>query len=66
MEECEAVTQKYAERTEYDIGINVIVCSFVDRCPYGNEGGKVKCMDKKTRIICKTDGLVDKAGLLEL
>jgi len=69
MDTCEMIgTGKAFVQGDYkgNPGIDICLCEIEDgNCPYGNAGDAKECMDKKTRYGCRTNGKVEKSGLIK-
>ena len=60
--------QMYESKRAFDIVykgcFDEVLCEVLkEKCPYGNESDKVKCMDNQLRTFCKSKGLIDSVSL---
>ena len=66
MKQCEMLTRKKAETVLYKGAMEAVVCDIPKgQCPYHQDTNTGKCMDGNTRVICASDGIVEKIGLIK-
>ena len=66
MEKCEMLLANKTHEVWYNGG-EIILCDIAEgKCPYNNAGEPKKSIgDLKIRYICKTNGMVEKSGLIK-